>query len=985
MKKINLFMVMLLLCVNVFAESTSLKGVVLDESGASLAGVNVVVKGTTIGTMTDVDGNFQIMVENASAQTLVFSYIGYIKNEVKVGERLEFKVTLKEDACGLDEVVVVGYGVRKKSSLTGAVSSVKGETIARIPASNMKEALQGAVAGVDIGAVTHPGDDAGIQIRGQRSINANAQPLVIVDGVPGDLRSVNSYDVESVEVLKDAAATAIYGSRAANGVILVTTKRGSTSGYAISYNTYVGVQKVNLIDMQSPQQYVQFVEDATRYSNGWDNPLPANIFSTNEQAAIDNGKFTDWEDLLFQDGKLQNHHVSVSHRGDKTDMYFSLAYNKEEGYYQQNIQEQINASLTVDHRINDIFKLGLTTRYLRRDLTDPSKVGTTYMTYLNPLAPAYDENGELVLHPSDRETSAYNPLADFEDGAVVNDKITNKFEFNTFLNIKLHDCLNLRTNVGIELEDYDRGYFASSRSFKRKGGLSQAFKYTKNTLNYNINSVLTFSKKFGEHNVVADLVGEVYEHIVDDFEASGENQPVDDTEYHNLGTSDTKVEISSGYSSWALASALVRVQYDFSSKYFVNFALRNDGSSRLTEGKKWQYFPSAALAWRISEEPFLNSFDWLSNLKLRLSYGEVGNTSIDPYQTLSTLAKKPYLFGTGDMQYVFRPDRVANKDLTWEVSKTTNLGLDFGFIKGKISGSIELYQTKTENLLMERSLPVITGFSKIWQNIGETETRGVELNLETVLLKTSDFSWNASWNASRNWEEITKLLGEGDLVDNRLFIGEPISVYFDNVFDGIWQLGEEEEAAKYKKIPGDVKVKDLSGPDENGDVSISGNDDKTIIGQRSPKWLISTKHFITYKDFDFSFMVNSKWGHKIKSNLYGGIFIPSGDRWMPEHIDYWTPENPSNKFPRADKGTFDHKYRGTAEYMDGDHIKIQEISLGYTYRNDALKFFQSARIYGQVKNVGYIYKAAEDIVDPESPGFDFSVPQTFILGLNINF
>lgn len=971
---------MLLLCMNIMAQKKTLKGNVLDETGTPLVGVNVIVKGTTDGVVTNAEGNFTISLENASEKTIAFSIIGYITQEIKVGNRSVINITMKEDAMGLDEVVVVGYGVRKKSSLTGAISSVKGEELARVPAINMKEALQGAVAGVDIGAVTHPGDDAGIQIRGQRSLNANAQPLVIVDGVPGSLSTISSYDVASVEVLKDAAATAIYGSRAANGVILVTTKRGNSSDYSVTYNAYYGVNKINLVDMQSPDEYIKFVEDGRRYANGWENPLPENIFTSVEQESIDNRRFTDWEDLIFRDGKVQNHHVSVSHRGEKTDMYLSLGYNKEEGYYRTNQQEQINLSLTLDHRLNKYVTVGLTSRFQNKLTNDPSKIGTTNMTYLSPLGPAYDDDGELIAHPSPRETSAYNPLFDFEDGAIEDDRITNTLEFNSYINIKFTDYLNFRTNYGAEIVDYQHNFFASSESFNRKGGKSKSYKYAKRDMDYNLNSVLTFNKKFDQHNVIVDLVGEIVENRSEDTDAYGEDQPVNETTYHRLQTNALNVQIESGYSKWNLMSFLVRGQYDYASKYFLNLAVRRDGSSRLSEDQRWQYFPSMALAWRISEEAFMKDINWLSNLKLRLSYGEVGNTAIDPYETLSGLAQKSYLFGE-DKFYVFRPDRVANKDLTWEVSKTTNLGLEFSVLKSKISGSIELYKTETDNLLMERRLPTLTGYSKIRQNIGATETRGIELNLETQIINNTDFSWSASWNASRNWEEIVELLdGSEDMVGNKWFIGEPINVYYDNVFDGIWQLGEEEEAAKYNAKPGSVKVKDLDGSG-----TIAGNEDKKIIGQRSPKWLASTRHLFKYKNFDLSVMINSKWGHTIRSNMYGGALVSNGDRWMPSHYDYWTPENPSNQFPRADANKFTHDYRGTGEYMDGDHIKLQELSLGYTYRNSSLKFFDSVRLYAQVKNIGYLYKAAEGIVDPESPGFDYSVPRSFIFGLNVKF
>lgn len=962
-------------------EPSSLKGKVLDVKGVPLVGASVIEVGTTNGAQTDVDGNFE-MVTNPNAK-LAVSSIGFVSQTISVADRSYVEVILLEDRENLDEVVVIGYGTSRKRDIVSAVSTVKGSTISQAATSNVVDILQGKVAGLDIQSSRYPGDNQNMYIRGVRSLNAGNSPLVIVDGVPGSLGSINTYDIESVDVLKDAASTAIYGSMGANGVILVTTKRGKkTQGREVNFNAHLGMNVPHMMDLMTGEQFVQFRRDGYRMAYGWNNSFTdEDVFEASELEIIRRGNYTDWMELLYKNSMTQSYHVSVNNSGEKTRLMISFKYDKEEGYYHNNDSENYNITMTADHDLTDFWTLGATVRLKRNNLGgfQPLNIEVLYMT---PLCKPYNDDGSLNYFPNAKNTSGYNPLANNINNNYINNTQNDVVNANFTSKINIAKHISMTTNLGYIFSDTKRGWFYSKDSYFGKKVNSQAGKYYNNSDQWTLNHVISLDRSFGEHNIVVDIVGELQKYKYDEGQSQGDNQPVESTTYNYLASAPDNIQISSSYQNWALASVLGRIRYNYKNRYYLNVAFREDGSSRLASGKKWAFFPSGGASWSIKDETFMKGISWINNLKLRVSYGSVGNTAISPYQTLSTLSKQAYLFGesSSDKFYVYSPSSISNPDLGWEISRTTNLGIDFGFLQSKVNGYIEVYKTKTSDVLMQRTIPSFTGFINIWQNIGETETKGLEFNLNYSPIRKKDLDISLTLNASRSWEEIKELISGEDLPNNKWFIGHPLGVQYDYKKIGIWQLDEAEDAAKYSAVPGDIKVKD-----QNNDGAISAADDKIILGQTRPKWLASLGANITWKCLDFGINLYSRWGHLIHPSPYNEM-VMDGQRWVLD-VDYWTPENPTNDYQSANQALGYDNYMGANGYMKGDFIKIQDLTLGYSFEKIVSKFFpiKKFRLYMQMRNIAYIYKAAKYDIIPEQPNINYTIPATYNFGVNITF
>lgn len=963
-------------------KSIRIKGKIIDRATEMpVIGANIIVKGTTVGSITDMDGNFTL--EASIGSTLQVTYIGYVSQEITVNKS-EYVIRLVENTENLEEVVVIGYGTSRKRDIVSAMSNVKGKTISSASSSNIQDILQGKVAGLDVQAARYAGDsEQKIYIRGARSLNAGNTPLVIIDGIPGSLGNVNTYDIESIEILKDAASSAIYGSMGANGVIMVTTKRGKKGVHReVNFNSYIGVNVPHMMALQSGEEYVQFRRDGYRYAHGWDNPFTdEDVFTQSELDIIKSGNYTDWQDLMYRNALIQSYYLSVSNSGEKTRLSLSFKYDKEEGYHKTNDSQNYNLTFTADHDLANFWTIGSTIR-LKRNNTSGFKTYNNELLYMTPLSKPYLENGDLNYFPNPLNTSGYNPLADIVPGQFADDAQSNILNLNLTSDIRINKWLSMRTNFGYIFSDYKRGYFYGKNSYSGKGVKTTSGKDYNNYDQYTLNHIVTYDNTFGRHNIIVNLVGEIQSRKYDKSGLSGDNQPVEYTTYHNLGTNTENIKIGSEYENWALASGLGRLRYNYGDKYYFNIAFRADGSSRLAKGNKWAFFPSGGIAWSIKDENFMQKAEWLNTLKVRLSYGTVGNTAITPYQTQAVLSKYAYLFGedAGNKYYVYNPRSIINLDLGWEISRTINAGIDFGIFNNKLNGYVEVYRTKTSDLLMKRTIPSFTGFSDIWQNIGKTETSGVEWNLNYSPVRTKDLNIDLFFNASRNWEKVVELISGEDLPNNRWFIGEPLGVFYDYEKTGVWQLGEEEEAAKYNAAVGDIKVKD-----QNDDSSISAADDRVILGQVRPKWLVSFGGNIQYKNFDFSFNLNSRWGYLVKPAPYDDITM-DGQRWLPS-VDYWTPDNPTNNYSRADQASGYDTYRTSNGYQKGDHIKLQDITLGYSFENLLSNKIpiRKLRFYVQMRNVGYLYKAADFDIIPEQPNINYTVPTSYNFGLNVTF
>lgn len=975
-----------------FAQERMIKGKITDSGGNALEGVNVGLKDSQGGTFSDENGFFSLSVSTDVSQ-LVVSFIGFESQEVEIGAGdSDLIIVLQSTTQDLDEVVVVGYGTMKKRDLTGAVASVDAKGLNTVPAGNAVEALQGKIAGVDIGAVTSPGQVPRIRIRGNRSLNASNEPLYVVDGIPRNtITDIPTNDIESMEILKDAASTAIYGSRGANGVVLVTTRRAkANSPTAISYNTYVGMNQARFPRLMDGNEYVQFRRDVFRasHNDGWASGEPTNedVFAPAELAMVNRGDFVDWQNLMYRKQSWnQEHNISLAHGSEKTQMMILAGYRNEQGYYKTNDVERYSLSVNLDHKINDILKVGLSSR-LSNTSKDLFWEPSVNMLYMNPTAQPYDENGNMIWNPSVQQTAAWNVLANYQEPYVNNENDVRSFNV-LYAELELFDGLKLRSNFGLDIQQERRREYYGSLTTLRYGRPDYARKGDDTGIGILWDNILSYDRAFGKHSINGTFVASYQQQRSNRFSASGEDFPGEELEDWNLGSASQNILIASDFEKWTLGSLLGRFQYGFDSKYLINFSFRADGSSVLADGNKWGYFPAVSGAWVINQEEFFQS-DVVNALKLRLSYGVVGNSAIDPYSTLAGTMQTTYNFG--DQTYFgYKLGGLVNKELGWEYSGTYNIGVDFGLLSNRLSGTLEVYKTGTTDLLMQRSLPDFTGSesesesgtgsapARVFQNIGSTSNTGFEAMINSVNITNERFSWNTTLNFYANREEIVSLLSNEDMVGNKWFIGYPTSVFYDFEKLGIWQLNEAAEAARFQRSPGDPKLKD-----QNSDGVIDADNDRVVLGQSSPKIGVFLRNSFDFKGLSLSIALEGKFGNLVESNMLGGDLFYDGTRWGPQALasNYWTPDNPAGEYPYVNRAV--EPRANLFGIRKAGYLNVQEISLGYSF-DEKLGPFKLLNIYGRVRNPFYVYRQDSDL-DPQAPDFDYSAYRIFVLGLNIN-
>lgn len=980
-KRISLTVLVCLFQLNVWAQVKQISGIVSDEKGEPLIGVNVSVKGGTNGAITDLEGKFSLNVEGEDV--VVFSYIGYTTQEIRANDPKIVKVILVEDSETLDEVVVVGYGVMKKSDVTGSISSLKSKDLTSVPTSNVLEAMQGKIAGLDM---TKSDGEAGsalnFTLRGNRSLNASNAPLIMVDGVAyGSTLDINPSDIESIEVLKDASSTAIYGSRGANGVILITTKRGSAGKTNVSFNAYFGPQMaVGLADIMNAEQYAALKREAYRTQGITDDN---SIFTANELQGLKNHEYLDFQDMCVNTGFVQNYEVSVNGGNEKTQVNFSLGYYKETGLFKNDDLTRFNGMIGVDQTITKRLKVGASMLFTYKD-NNKRQDPLNQANKIVPIGKAYNDDGTFNMFPSYGSATSVSPLADEQPNAYKNNTLTKRLFGTAYLNWEIIDDLLLRTTLGVDFNNSRRGYFYDKNTINGGTKESKSGGELGSNNNYTWETTLNYNKTFGEHGFNFLLGNSVISNHAESFDLSGKNQTFAGNLFWNLASATDQREIASNLVEDKMVSFFGRIHYKLKDKYLFNVSLRADGSSVLADGHKWGYFPSAAFAWRIIDENFMkDAISFMSDLKLRLSWGLSGNSAISPYQTLGGLGSTTYSFSEIGA-YGYFPRNISNKDLGWEKTQTFNIGVDFGFFNNRISGNLEIYQTNTTDLLMSRQLPPTSGFANVMENIGEVRNRGIEIGLNTVNFKplTRDgFSWNTNLSFTLNRESIQSLASGSnrDLV-NSWFVGEPISVYYDYNKIGIWQLGEESEAAKYGQIPGDIRVEDI---DKNG--SISSENDRKIVGTDRPDFVLGMNNYFAYKGFDLSVFMYARVGQTIKSEASGNYKIDGLENGPV--VDYWTPENPTNSHPRPDKNkNLSSAYMSTLYYQDGSFLKIREITLGYSLPNTWLNKIKisKCRVYGTLKN--FFTFSHMQPYDPERGGsLSFPMTKQIVFGVNLNF
>ncbi len=950
-------------------------GTVTSEAdGSPLIGATVRVKGTSTGTVTDIDGNFSIDIEGNDA-VLLITYTGFKDLEVEVGTQSTIQITLSEDSTILDEVVVVGYGVQKKRVVTGAIANLDAEKISAIPVPSGVQAMQGQVAGVDIVQTGgRPGANPTIRIRGRRSITASNDPLFVIDGIPqtsgtNAINDINPQDIQSMEILKDAAATAIYGSRGANGVIIITTKRGSEGRTIVAYDGYFGTTSaLRTVDMMNGAEYGALKRESRR--RGWDGEIPADdLVWTDpiEPISLANGTSTNYQDLVLGDGWQTNHQLSLRGGTAKTQFNIALGYFDEQGIISNMDFSRLTARVNLDHKIDKTFSAGVS--FLATNTVQNYGSNATMGEALanNPLGVPYDAEGNLLLLPTN-DGIRTNPLNELVENAVVDERSTNRIFVPFYIKANILEGLTYTVNFGPDVRLFKRGVFTGRNTNRNRGGISNAGIQNNQEIGYTLENILNYNKSFsGGHTLGITALQSIQSLNFQSHRTEVSNLPYESQLFHNIGTAEVKGNLSSALREWTLASFMGRVNYDYNNKYLFSATLRADGSSRLSEGNKWAYFPGVSLGWRILEEPFMDNVSWLDELKLRVSYGAVGNTSINPYQTAGALSRTTYAWDESPA-FGFGLNQIPNPDLGWEISSTTNIGVDFSMLNGRFNGAIEVYRTNTTDLLLARNLPFTSGYNNVLQNIGSTQSDGIEFSIGAAIVNTRDFQWNIDFNISTYNEKITELAlkdENGNAIDdigNRWFIGQPIRVFYDYEKLGIYQTNEADLASSAEnKVPGEIKLRD-----QNGDGLITAADDRIILGTDVPDFLGGITNRLSYKGIDLSFFFFFRQGGMIRSNFHtSGSFNGLFGRYNNLDVDYWTPNNPTNEFPRPNENQERPRNNSTLGYFDGSFIKLRNASLGYTLPESIASKLKMSRLKVYVSGQNLLVFSPFDTFDPE--------------------
>jgi len=962
----------------------TVSGTVKDEEGAALPGVNVIVKQTTNGTATDADGKYTLTVSEGT-ETLVFSFIGYAPQEIAIQNRSVIDVVMVPDIRSLEEVVVIGYGTVEKKDLTGAVGSVDSDVIAGTTMTHPAAALQGRIAGVNIErSVGRPGGGIQITVRGLGSLTGPNTPLYVIDGIPTTegLNDLNPADIENIDVLKDASATAIYGSRGANGVVIVTTKKGKEGKFSIQYDGNYGVRTpANLPDMMSGPEYVQWRTDWFANRGLDTSRANAQFFTAEEWDIIDRGAYTDWIDLVLRTGLQTSNTITASGGDAKGTFAVGVGQLREEGTIPGQDFNRYNMHLSVNRKFLTNWEAG-GSLYFTKSIQNLGSFETLRSAYRQPpVANPDDANGNPRFF-SYRSDFVTNPLFEWKKDGETREVRRNRAFGNIFLQAKPLTGLTLRSQLAPQLVIHRNGEYYGQFSKAGAGMIANtnANFSTNNSFAYVLDNLANYVKEVGKHDFNLSLIHSIqFEQWEGSFQAA-RNFPFNSQWYNLDAVPLANVTASqTDYSQRTLASITGRLQYDFNDRYLFTVTGRYDGSSRLSEGNKWAFFPSAAFAWRMSEESFVKSINSLSNLKLRLTYGVSGNDAVNNYGTQANVSQRLYDFN-GVVATSYYKSGLANYDLTWEKTAEVNIGLDYGLLDDRITGSIDVYRQDSKDQIMRRQLPETTGWNDVVDNIGWVRNSGIEFSLNTVNIQTNNFSWSTGLIFDSNKNEIVELYGgKRDDIGSRWFIGEPIQVNYDYEFAGIWQLNEADQALQYGQTPGQIKVKDL-----DGDGVINANDRK-IIGQRTPRWSGSITNSLNYKNWDFSFYVYTRQGEQLQTT-FRSSFVGLEGNYNHLDVDYWTPTNPSNEFPQpGNRGRFFDAYR----FRDVSFVRVGNISLGYALPASVLSKLKlkRLRVYGTAMNPftftayeGYDPEWADENTWGEATGFS-----TYLLGVNLEF
>ena len=994
------------------------EGNVSDASGP-LIGATVKEKGGSgNGTVTDIDGNFSLTVTRGA--TLEVSYVGYITQEVRAASHLN--IILKEDSHLMNEVVVIGYGSQRRENVTGSVANIGGEKLNQVASTNAAQALQGRIAGVQMTQTSsQPGAEMQIRIRGQRSLNASNDPLIVLDGIPfmGNLSDINPTDIKSMDILKDASATAIYGSRGANGVIIITTTKGMQgSPTRVSYNAYAGIKKVfHQYPMMNTEKYMKMREYAGLYTNSLD-----------EDENVD----TNWQDLFLKTGFTQSHDVSVVGGTTGGSYSFGASYYHDEAVVPTQGYTRYNLRGNFDQSLGKYLRLGLSTNTSYRE-TSGMNVGMYGVLSKTPMIDPYDADGQLkrtVDMPLDGGQYVWTKdrLEDLDESYINENKGVGSYN-TIFAEVKCPwvEGLSYRINIGLNYRTAKTGTFTGtgigSSNANQPNSASVLQTITKN---WAIENILSYDRTFNEkHQFNFTGLYSAEKTMYEQNYMSGRDIPAEYFQYFQMGAAQQDLAVNPGSQDYwhsMLVSWMGRIIYTYDNKYMISAAFRSDASSRLAKGHRWHTYPAVSIGWNIANENFMQSLSWIDNLKLRLGYGETSNQSISPYSTLGALSTKYYNYGS-NMATGYYVSTLPNPELGWEYSSTWNFGLDYSLFNGRLYGTIEYYIQNTHDLLLSVNLPPTSGVGSYMANVGKTRNRGFEFSVNGVILDNyKGWTWEAGLNLYANRNKLVELAsGAEQDVANRWFVGHPIDVIYDYKKIGLWQAGEEDllEILEPGGNIGMIKVEYTGEYDENGKpVRQINTDDRQVIDME-PSLMGGFNTSLSWKNFDLNIIGAFQVGGKLISAIHssnGYLNMLNGRRGQLD-VDYWTEENTGAKYPKPGGMSSNDNplYGSTLGYFSGSYLKIRTITLGYNFEN--LKLFRDLgvnrlRAYVTVQNPFVFFSPYnnESGLDPETnslsdnggtmavtmdgykgahkiPVIGYNTPSTrnFLFGVNVTF
>lgn len=970
----------------------SISGKVKDNKGNPIPGASISVKGTTQVVASDANGNFKISAQKG--ESLVISFVGYVTNTVLVANETQLSIILAEDKDkNLQDVIVIGYGTQKRSDVTGSVVSVPKARLSQLPVTNVLQSIEGAVAGVNVTTTSSvPGSQPNALIRGQNSISAGTGPYVVVDGVPltktgGSLNDINPNDIASVEILKDASATAIYGTNGSNGVILITTKRGTTGKPVIRYSGYAGIDNIaHILQPGSGADYVQKYADMLKQTGQvQQRPVP----NIGELPAYNAGTTTDWVEEATQQGVIQDHNVSISGGSQDVKYFISGDYLNQKGVIKGYDFKRIGLRSNLDVNVTSFLTIG-TSLFLTSNNFDGGRANLLLATAMSPYGQEYNTNGTYTIYPMSPEQLYTNPLLGLTTTQI---RRTTNINGNGYAEVKFPGALTglkFRLNAGYTYFPEKNGSYVGRLANDLNGTASS---FNASTNSYTIENILTYSKDIKKHHFDFTALYSAQERNYNSTTAGAVGFINDELGLNNIGAGATQTS-GSYRDRYGLNSQMGRLFYSYDSKYLLTLTARRDGSSVFgANTTKYGVFPSAAIGWNIINEDFMKNAKVFSNLKLRISYGKTGNEAVGVYNTITTEGSSRSPFN-GISTIGVIPNNLGNISLQWETTKTANIGLDFGILNNRINGSIEAYQNKTSGLLLNRSLPIITGYSKVSENIGKTTNKGLELTLNTKNIAGKDFRWETMFVFATNKNKITDLYGDGkDDLGNRWFIGKPIRVVYDYQMTGVWQTGEDVSKQDPTAKPGSLKFADLT---KDGKITA---DDRTILGQIDPKWTGGITNTFHYKNINLSIFIQTAQG-MTRNNPDLSYGDETGRRNTPAEIGYWTPENMSQTRPAL-------SYNNTLGYgyaSDASYTRIKDVTLSYVFSQNLLDKLHlgGLTIYASGRNLHTFTKWVG--WDPEQTTYgrgsgnsganqqafaadwtnNYPLTRTFVLGLNVS-